>query len=90
MLESALTHLLEGCHVSEETASDSLKNVNAEVYAKFWSQLQMLLKRMLASANKNKPSLSSQQNPSTRSGDVGSLKSTEFSQLHAMHHLWTS
>ncbi|KAL7208888.1 hypothetical protein ACSBR1_030593 [Camellia fascicularis] len=101
MLESALTHLLEGHRLSEDTNSDSFKNENADVYAKFWSQLQMLLKRMLAmtlSANANKSSVSSQQTQSNRSGDVAklrelykmSLKSTEFSQLHAMHQLWTS
>ncbi|KAA8546313.1 hypothetical protein F0562_002948 [Nyssa sinensis] len=99
MLESALTFLLEGCHVSE-TTSDSLRNDSPEVYAKFWSQLQMLLKRMLAmtlQVNTNKSSLNSQQLPSNRSGDVRklrelykmSLKSTNLSQLHAMHSLWT-
>uniref|UniRef100_A0A5B7A8Y3 Uncharacterized protein n=1 Tax=Davidia involucrata TaxID=16924 RepID=A0A5B7A8Y3_DAVIN len=101
MLESALARLLEGHHVSERTSSDSLRNDNPEVCSKFWDQLQMLLKRMLAttlSANTNKSSHNSQQTPSNRSGDVGklrelykmSLKSTDFSQLCAMHSLWTS
>ena len=100
MLESALSLLLEGRHILEETISYSFKN-EEQVYAKFWSQLQMVLKRMLAttlSANTSKSPLTSQQSLSGRSGDVGkvselykmSLKSTEFGQLHAMHRLWTS
>ncbi|XP_057490656.1 uncharacterized protein LOC130776439 [Actinidia eriantha] len=99
MLESALSLLLEGRHISEETISYSFQN-EEQVYVKFWSQLQMVLKRMLAttlSANTSK-SLTSQQSLSGGSGDVGkvrelykmSLKSTEFGQLHAMHRLWTS
>ncbi|XP_059630898.1 uncharacterized protein LOC132273833 isoform X2 [Cornus florida] len=101
MLESALNHLLEGRHVYDKTTSDSLTNDNPEVYAKFWSQLQMLLKKMLATAlstSTNKSSLNPQPTPSNRSGDVGklrelykmSLKTTDLSQLHAMHSLWTS
>lgn len=100
MLESALTLLLEGGHISELAISNALKCKDS-VYAKFWSQLQMLLKRMLAMtlpANTNKSSLSSQQGLSGRSADVGklkelykmSLKSKEYDQLNAMHHLWTS
>ncbi|KAA8538631.1 hypothetical protein F0562_028175 [Nyssa sinensis] len=101
MLESGLTRLLEGHHVSEKTSSHSLRNENPEVCNKFWSQLQTLLKRMLAatvSANSNKSSHNPQQTASNRSGDVEklrelykmSLKSTDFSQLRAMHSLWTS
>lgn len=111
MLESALTLLLEGRHIYELAISNALKSedlvyANAlkcedSVYAKFWSQLQMLLKRMLAMtlpANTNKSSLSSQQGLSGRSADVGklkelykmSLKSKEYDQLNAMHQLWTS
>ncbi|KAL6962013.1 hypothetical protein U1Q18_036969 [Sarracenia purpurea var. burkii] len=100
MLESAVTLLLEGRHISEETISD-FKNGDSEVYVKFWSQLQILLKRMLSltlPVNTNKSSLSSQQSLSCKSADVGklrelykmSLKSTELGQLHAMHQLWTS
>lgn len=100
MLESALTLLLEGRHISELAISNALKSEDS-VYAKFWSQLQMLLKRMLAMtlpANTNKSSLSSQQGLSGRSADVGklkelykmSLKSKEYDQLNVMHHLWIS
>ncbi|KAK9270762.1 hypothetical protein L1049_026345 [Liquidambar formosana] len=102
MLESALSRLLEARHVSGETVSEFLRNDNTEVHAKFWSQLQMLLKRMLAvtlSASTNKSTLVPQPTqPSNRSGDVGklrelykmSLKSTDLSQLHAMDTLWAS
>ncbi|XAR62665.1 hypothetical protein NMG60_11017511 [Bertholletia excelsa] len=102
MLESALGHLLEGRHVCEEKNSDSFKNENPELCAKFWSQLQTVLKRMLAvtlSASANKTSQSCQQNQSSsRCGDVGklrelykmSLKSTDLSQLHPMHCMWIS
>lgn len=101
MLESALCHLLEVRHVS----SGSLKNENPEMYAKFWSQLQMILKRMLAmtlSTRTGKSQHSFQQSvvssSSRWSGEVGklrelykmSLKFTELGQLHAMHQLWTS
>lgn len=101
MLESALTRLLEGRHVSEDKIPDSLRNDNREVYDKFWSQLQMLLKKMLSvalSTNTNKPSVNNEQNTCNRSGDAGklrelykmSLKPTDFSQLHAMHSFWTA
>lgn len=64
----------------------------------------MLLKQMLAMtlpANTNKSSLSAQQSLSGRSALSAdaeklkelykmSLKSKEFGQLSAMHHLWTS
>lgn len=101
MLESALALLLEGRHISEVTITSSLKSEDSAVHVKFWSQLQMLLKQMLAMtlpANTNKSSLSAQQSLSGRSADVEklkelykmSLKSKEFGQLSAMHHLWTS
>lgn len=101
MLESALVCMLEGRHISE-TKSDSFGTDYHEVCAKFWGQLQMLLKKMLAmalSANTNKSSAVAQPTPaSNRHGDSGklrelykmSLKSTDLSQLHAMHALWTS
>lgn len=100
MLESALTFLLKGRHLSELAISNALKTEDF-VCAKFWSQLQMLLKRMLAMtllANTKKSSLSSLQGLCGRSADVGklkelykmSLKSKEFDQLNAMHHMWTS
>ncbi|CAA0827814.1 Unknown protein [Striga hermonthica] len=50
LLESALTRLLEARHVSENT---SLATENPEACAKFWRQLQTLLKNMLASARRN-------------------------------------
>lgn len=101
MLESALTRLLEGRHVSQDKIPDSLKNENQEIYDKFWSQLQMLLKKMLSlalSTNTNKSCINSEPNTCNRSGDSGklrelykmSLKPTDFSQLHAMHNLWAA
>ncbi|XP_075496954.1 uncharacterized protein LOC142533907 isoform X1 [Primulina tabacum] len=100
MLDSALTRLLEGHHVSEE-ASPSLNDLNPEVCAKFWSQLQTLLKSMLATTRRTKtnnfPS-NIQQSPSGKSSDAKklselyrmSLKSTDFRQLSIMQRLWTS
>ncbi|KAB2635406.1 hypothetical protein D8674_025940 [Pyrus ussuriensis x Pyrus communis] len=84
MLESALSCLLEGRYVSE-TDLDSSKTNHLEVHAKFWNQVQMLLKKMLASV-------------SNRCVDTGklrelyklSLKSTKLNQLDAMHFLRTS
>lgn len=97
LLESALTRLLEARHVSETT---SLSDENPEVCAQFWGKLQMLLKSMLASARStksNKYSVNPQPTPS-RSVDAKrlselykiSLKSSDFSQLHKMHSLWTA
>lgn len=97
MLDSALSCLLDGRHLPE-TNSESLRNNHPELHSKFWSQLQMLLKNMLAvalSASGNKPS--SQPAPvSNRSVDAGklrelykrSLKSTDFSELQCMYSLW--
>ena len=104
MLESALSCLLEGRYLSSETDSDYLPSINSEVHAKFWNQLQMVLKKMLAvtlSANGNKFPFSQPrqlQTISNRSADAEklrelykmSLKCTELSQLGAMHTLWTS
>lgn len=97
MLESALTRLLEGRHASENT---SLHDQTPELCAKFWSQLQTVLKSMLATARStraNKNPASPQQAPS-KSSDFKklselykiSLKSPQFSQLHKMHNLWTA
>ncbi|KAL3641405.1 hypothetical protein CASFOL_016373 [Castilleja foliolosa] len=97
-LESALTRLLEGRFVSK---NNLLTTENPEVCAKFWRQLQMLLKSMLASARSikaNKSSVKSQQSHPTKPGDAKklselykmSLKSSSFSQLHMMHTLWTA
>ncbi|CAH2035395.1 unnamed protein product [Thlaspi arvense] len=67
-----------------------------ELYARFWAQLQMVLKRMLALSLPAEGANKSQ--TSGRSGDSGklrelyktSLKSTSLSDLNAMHVLWTS
>uniref|UniRef100_A0A2P2J5X6 Uncharacterized protein LOC105108957 isoform X2 n=3 Tax=Rhizophora mucronata TaxID=61149 RepID=A0A2P2J5X6_RHIMU len=102
MLESALSCMLEARHISE-TISDSFETDYPEVHAKFWSQLQMLLKKMLSTTlcvNTNKSSSSGLQptQASNRSGDARklrelykmSLKSANLSQLCVMHSLWTS
>lgn len=96
MLESALSRMLEGRHVCGETISDS---DIAEVYDRFWSHLQTLLKRMLAFAlsNTSKSSLSYQPIPCNKSEDVEKLKALykvslqarDLSLLHAMQQLWT-
>ncbi|PIN01718.1 hypothetical protein CDL12_25775 [Handroanthus impetiginosus] len=97
LLESALTRLLDGRHVSENT---SLTDENPEVCAKFWSQLQMILKSMLASTRStkaNKSPVNPQETPS-KTADAKklselykiSLKSSDFNELHKMHALWTA
>lgn len=100
MLESALSHMLEGRNISE-TTFDSLKVDYPDLHSKFWGQLQMLLKKMLAAAlsgGANRPPASHSTPSSNTSGDAGklrhlygkSLKSSDFSQLNAMYSLWTS
>ncbi|XP_074279546.1 uncharacterized protein LOC141604891 isoform X2 [Silene latifolia] len=97
MLETALSCLLEGRHVSEKPLSENPEN---EVYTKFWRQLQMLLKTMLASSlprSQNKTASTPSSPSSKRTGDIEklkelyrmSLKSTDFRQLDFMHSLWT-
>jgi hypothetical protein len=99
MLESALAHMLEGRHVSN-TNEDTFSTSYPELHAKYWSQLQGLLKKMLAmvltsSANK---SLSQPSSTSSRFGDSRkikelykmSLKGTDMVQLHTMYSLWIS
>lgn len=101
MLETALSCLLEGRYVSDYLHSDSCQNDNPEIHAKFWMQLQMLLKKMLASSLSGGPSkaISSSQatsSSSRRAGDAEklkelyrmSLKSTNLNQLHSMNSLW--
>ena len=101
MLESALLHMLEGRNVLEPTF-DLLKVDYPELHSRFWGQLQMLLKKMLAatiSGGANKTSVS-QSSPMTNnvSGDAiklreiygKALKSSDFSQLNAIYSLWTS
>ncbi|CAA7024320.1 unnamed protein product [Microthlaspi erraticum] len=95
MLESALSRLLEGRHVSK-TYAESLRTEDSELYSKFWAQLQLVLKRMLALSLPAEGANKSQN--SGRSGDSGklrelyktSLKSTSLCDLNSMHVLWTS
>ncbi|XVF63291.1 hypothetical protein PTKIN_Ptkin09bG0076200 [Pterospermum kingtungense] len=100
MMLDALSHLLEARHVSE-AFSNSFGTDYPELHAKFWSQLQMLLKKMLAvnlSVNSNKSTSDTQSTTSNRFGDSGklrelykmSLNSTELTRLHAMYTLWSS
>ncbi|MCD7473356.1 hypothetical protein HAX54_015181 [Datura stramonium] len=96
-LESALTCMLEARHVSGDTLSeDTLK-----ICDKYWSQLQMILKKMLSVSlcpTTTKSSANSQHSASSKSADAGklrelykmSLKYTDFSQLQVMHDLWIS
>ncbi|XP_071737832.1 uncharacterized protein [Rutidosis leptorrhynchoides] len=95
MLESALNSLLEGRHVPVDQVTTQKDDYR--VYERFWSQLQMTLKSMLAVAlpsTTKRPSASSNQ----QTGDVKklkelymlSLKANDFSQLHAIHKLWVS
>lgn len=97
MLESALTRLLEGHHA---TVNTSLHDKAPELCAKFWSQLQTVLKTMLATARStraNKHPINPPQQTPSKSSDVKklselykiSLKSPDFSQLRKMHGLWT-
>jgi len=91
--------MLEGRHVSD-TNADTFSTNYPELHAKYWNQLQMLLKRMLAtilssSANKTPCQPSS---TSSRFGDGGkikelykmSLKANDMIQLHNMHNFWIS
>lgn len=99
MLEASLSRLLDGRQISE-TTSNALKASHPEIHAKFWGQLQTLLKNMLAStlaASGSKSPAHTVSIPS-KPGDAAKLKelyrmsltSTEFSQLHVMHSLWIS
>ncbi|KAL1188627.1 hypothetical protein V5N11_009794 [Cardamine amara subsp. amara] len=95
MLESALSRLLEGRHISK-TNADSLKTEDSELYSKFWAQLQMVLKRMLAlslpaeGANKSQTVGRSGDSVKLRELYKSSLKSTSLSDLNGMYMLWTS
>ncbi|CAI8602034.1 unnamed protein product [Vicia faba] len=99
MLESALAHMFEGRHVTNSNV-DTFSISNPEFHAKYWSQLQVLLKKMLAtvlSSSANK-SLSQPSSTSNRFGDSQkikelykmSLKATDMAQLHTMYSLWIS
>ncbi|XP_016466410.2 uncharacterized protein LOC107789148 isoform X1 [Nicotiana tabacum] len=98
LLESALTCMFEARHVS---GNASLRNDNLEICDKYWSQLQMLLKKMLSVSlcpTTNRSSANSQPSASNKSADACklrelykmSLKYTDFNQLQAMHGLWIS
>ncbi|KAG9144707.1 hypothetical protein Leryth_021652 [Lithospermum erythrorhizon] len=90
LLESALNCLLEGRLLSN---NKSFSADYPEVCTKFWSQLQLVLKKMLSLtvATTTKKNVNSQQ-VATKSGDVGKLKElykmalkyTELCQLHSM------
>ncbi|XP_065881613.1 uncharacterized protein [Euphorbia lathyris] len=100
ILESSLSRMLEGRYISE-TISDSFASDYPEIHGRFWDHLQTLLKKMLTSivsANTDRSSAAVQLSSSSNKPDTGklkelykmSLKSTDFSQLHAMNALWTS
>ncbi|WOK96418.1 hypothetical protein Cni_G05125 [Canna indica] len=100
MLEAALVHLLEGRHVVEADKDYSCDKA-PEIKAKFWNQLQALLKSMLAvwlSGSTSRTGVSGQAQRCSRGGDAGklkemyriSLKSTSLQELHVIHKLWTS
>lgn len=106
MLESALSRMLEGRYILESLSSSALQAEYPELHAKFWSQLQMVLKRMVAvtiSSSTGKLSSSAVSEPplasvNNRLGDSMklkelykmSLKCTDFSEIVKMHALWTS
>ncbi|KAL9245487.1 hypothetical protein vseg_019133 [Gypsophila vaccaria] len=98
MLETALSCLLEGRHVSEVLLSESSENSLSEIGTKFWRQLQALLKMMLASSLPRTPNKAAYHSPaSKRTGEIEklkelyrmSLKNTDFRQLEIMHRFWT-
>lgn len=100
MLEAALSCMLEGRHLSEANP-DSVRINYPELHCKFWSQLQMLLKKMLYMALSATGSNSPASKPTPASNrflDAGKLRELykrslvpdDFSQLHAMYSLWTS
>lgn len=99
MLDTALAHLLEGRHVVEAN-EDYSNDMNLDIKPKFWSQLQSLLKRMLAGSlpsNTGRVASVSQASTSNRTEAAKlkemyrlSLKSSTLGQLHALHQLWVS
>ncbi|MBA0808537.1 hypothetical protein Gohar_024267 [Gossypium harknessii] len=101
LMLDALSRLLEARYVSEAFA-DIFSTEYPELHAKYWNQLQTVLKKMLAvnlSVNSNKSSTETvSATTSNRSGDAGklrelykmSLKSTDIRQLHAMYSVWSS
>ncbi|KAG2304972.1 hypothetical protein Bca4012_063883 [Brassica carinata] len=89
MLETALSCLLEGRHVSE-TRAESLRTEDKELYSKFWAQSQMVLKRMLTLSIPAEGANKSQSSGKLRELYKTSLKSTSLSDLNAMHAMWTT
>ncbi|TVU36338.1 hypothetical protein EJB05_18270 [Eragrostis curvula] len=97
MLETALTHLLEGRHVVEAN-EDHSSDVDLDIKPKFWSQLQSLLKSMLAASLPSSTGRLASVGQASNRGDAAklkemyrlSLKSTSLGQLHALHKLWVS
>ena len=100
MLDTALAHLLEGRHVVEAN-EDYSNDMDLDIKPKFWSQLQSLLKRMLAgflpSSTGRVASSVSQASTSNRTEAAElkemyrlSLKSSTLGQLHALYKLWVS
>lgn len=98
MLEAALMHMLEGRHVVEANEECS-NDMNLDIKPKFWSQLQSLLKNLLAASlpgSTGRPAASVSQG-STSGRDAAklkemyrlTLKSTSLGQLHALHKHWT-
>ncbi|KAI3736715.1 hypothetical protein L2E82_26699 [Cichorium intybus] len=98
MLESAFNSLLEGRHVPVDRIT--VQKEDCRVYERYWSQLQMILKSMVAvtlPAATKKPVANSQQTtlPSVDLNKLKdlyrlSLKATDFTQLQAIHKLWAS
>jgi len=98
MLETALGHLLEGRQVVEAN-EDYSNDVDLDIKPKFWSQLQSLLKRMLAASLPSSTGrVASGAQSSTSNSEAAklkemyrlSLKSSSLGQLHALHKLWIS
>ncbi|XP_010530159.1 PREDICTED: uncharacterized protein LOC104806788 [Tarenaya hassleriana] len=89
MLDSALSRLLEGRHVSE-TISDSSIRDDSELHARFWGQIRMVLKRMLTLSLPAEANKTWRDNGKLREMYKMSLKATSLSDLNDMHSLWTS
>lgn len=92
--------MFEGRNISE-TSFNELKVDYPEFHSKFWGQLQMLLRKMLAAAlsgGGNKPPVSQPAPSSYISGDAAklrelygkSLNSSDFNQFDDMYSLWIS
>lgn len=99
MLETALTHLLEGRHVVVGEPSDAVESDLTMIRKTFFEQLRSLLKNMLSSALGGSSNKSSDvQGVPNRTGDVRklremyriSLKAVGIVQLNEMYELWAS